>query len=101
MSKGSHQEVKIGGRTFCLIPKSQYNRLLHDAEAPVVDAVQFGRKSIGRDIRKKRLGLGLTQAQVAARAKVRVETVSRVESGDTNPTMKTMSKILRAVGVKV
>jgi DNA-binding XRE family transcriptional regulator len=101
MSKEALQEVKIGGRTFCLVPKAQYTRLLHDAEGPVVDAVQFGRKSIGRDLRKKRLELHLTQAQVAAKAKVRVETVSRVESGDTNPTMKTMAKILRAVGVKV
>ena len=64
-------------------------------------AVEFGRLSIGRDLTAKRAATGLSQADVAARARIRVETLSRLENGHGNPTVATVRKILRALGERV
>jgi transcriptional regulator with XRE-family HTH domain len=62
------------------------------------DTFEFIRKSFGRVFRAKRKLVGLTQAEVAKIAGVRPETVYRLESGrDTNPTVKTLERMLRAV----
>ena len=39
----------------------------------------------------------MTQAQVARRAGIRVETLSRLENGRGNPTLATVRMVLRAV----
>jgi transcriptional regulator with XRE-family HTH domain len=43
----------------------------------------------------------LTQAEVAVRAGIRLETISRLENGHGNPTMATVRRILKALGEKV
>jgi transcriptional regulator with XRE-family HTH domain len=62
------------------------------------ETFRFIQKSSGRVFRARRKLVGLTQAQVAKIAGVRPETVYRLESGrDTNPTVKTLERMLRAV----
>lgn len=62
------------------------------------DTFKFIRKSFGRVFRARRKQAGLTQAEVAKIARVRPETVYRLEAGrDTNPTVKTLERMLKAV----
>ena len=91
------QKVCIGGSTFYLVPEARYDRMIREAGRGAVDAVEFARASIGRDLRRKRAKAGLTQAQVAARSGLRLETISRLENGRGNPTVATVRRILSAV----
>jgi DNA-binding XRE family transcriptional regulator len=95
------KEVQMGRQTFCLLKKSDYQKLAREAEGPYVDAIPFARASIGRGLRRDRLKAGLTQAEVARKAKIRVETLCRLESGRGNPTVATVRAICRALGQKV
>lgn len=61
------------------------------------DAIAYARVSIAKGLRRQRLEAGLTQAEVARRAGIRSETLSRLENGRGNPTVATVSKIVRAI----
>src|SRR5262245_61564929 len=52
---------------------------------------------IARQLIERRHKAGLSQAEVAKRAGVRQETVSRLESGKHAPTIRTIEKIDRAL----
>jgi transcriptional regulator with XRE-family HTH domain len=57
---------------------------------------------LARQIIRRRQAAGWTQAELARQARVRVETVSRLESGKHAPTVTTVDKLdrtLRAAGV--
>jgi DNA-binding XRE family transcriptional regulator len=60
-------------------------------------AVQFARVSIARKIIQDRKAAGLTQQELARRAGVRQETISRLESGKHSPTVRTVEKIDRVL----
>jgi transcriptional regulator with XRE-family HTH domain len=62
-----------------------------------VNAVEYSTLSIARKIRAAREAAGLTQAQVSHRAKIRIETLSRIENASGNPTVRTISKIAKAI----
>jgi len=101
MSKAARkriQEVRVGDQTFCLVPKSDYLRLVKEAGGTLVDAVDYARASIGRDLLRRRKRAGLTQSKVAAKAGIRLETLSRIENGRANPTFATVRRILMALG---
>ncbi|MDP3938153.1 MAG: helix-turn-helix transcriptional regulator [Deltaproteobacteria bacterium] len=53
--------------------------------------------SIAKGLRQQRCAAGLTQAEVARRAGMRPETLSRLEHGRGNPTVRTISRIVRAI----
>src|SRR5207244_12503973 len=53
--------------------------------------------SIAREIVADRKAAGLTQQELAQRAGIRQETLSRIESGKHTPTLKTLNKIHRAL----
>ncbi len=61
-------------------------------------AAAFILASIAREIVADRKSAGLTQQELAKRAGIRQETLSRIESGKHLPTMKTLKKIDRALG---
>lgn len=91
------QEVEIGGQTFVLLPKGDYKRLREDADRGREDATRFVEKSIGPDLRIRRRNAGLTLAEVAAGAGIRMETLSRIENGRTNPTLRTVQAVWKAI----
>lgn len=62
-----------------------------------VNAVQFANMTIGKDLLKMRQAAGLTQAQVARKAKMRPEMLCRIELGNGNPTVSTVTKIVKAI----
>lgn len=95
------QRVTVGGRRIVLMEEDTYELLLlrqvsrshssrrHDTKATLpkpaadgsVPAVDFVRAIIAQVITRDREALGLTQSELARRAGVRPETISRIESG--------------------
>jgi transcriptional regulator with XRE-family HTH domain len=58
-------------------------------------------KKIGRNIRAIREKKGITQKQLADLCDFEKPTMSRIESGGTNITAKTLLKVAKALGVTV
>ncbi len=52
-------------------------------------------KRLGHKVAEFRLALGLTQAQLAEKADMSVESISRLERGVTIPSLKTLERIAR------
>ena len=91
------KEVKIKGRTFCLVPKEEFLATMRALEDASVNAKEFIEGSIAADLREKREAVGLTQVEVARKAKMRQEVLSRIEGGQGNPTVATIGRILKAI----
>ena len=87
---GGPSEVLIGGKAFVLLPQEEFDRLRSAAGA-------FVGGEIGRGLRSRRHRLGLTLKQASARAGIRLETLSRIETGRTNPSARTVQAVLRAL----
>jgi DNA-binding XRE family transcriptional regulator len=58
-----------------------------------VDALKFADASIARTLIRRRISAGLTQKALAKRAGVRLETISRLESGKHAPTRETVERL--------
>ena len=80
--------------------------LLEDRDLPALPAadeqghfpaVETARVIMARQIIRGRKAAGWTQAELATRAGVRQETISRIETGKHSPGLKTMAKIDRAL----
>ena len=56
---------------------------------------------IGRNIRRLRRRSGYSQAQLAKGARISQAWVCRLETGDENPTLASVTRIARALGVNV
>lgn len=65
-----------------------------------VDALDFLAWSIGSSLRNKREARRMTQADVARLAKMRPEVLNRLEKGHGNPTVRTVQRVLMAMGYK-
>ena len=93
------------GRRFVLVPVEQYGRLREEGLVPLppVDldgtsnAIDFARASIARRLVTDRRAAGLSQQQLAKLAKVRQETISRIESGKQTATVRVIDKLDRAI----
>ena len=90
-------QVHMGGAEYILLPASAYPRLRGTGRKVVFDAFEMLHWFSGRDLRRDREAAGLTQAEVARRAGIRAETLSRLEHGRGNPTVGTVRKIVRAI----
>jgi transcriptional regulator with XRE-family HTH domain len=58
-------------------------------------------KIIGKNIRQLRKEKGMKQIDLAYNCGFEKQNMQRLESGKTNPTIKTLSKIAEALGVTV
>lgn len=56
--------------------------------------------SIGHHLSNARRKSGLTQAEVAKRASTTVNHYAKIERGEVVPSLKTLEKIIKALGVK-
>ena len=97
------QTIEVKGERFVLVPEKQFRELTNMPALPpaaangAVDAIAYARASVARDLILARRRLGLTQAQLSKRAKVRQETISRLESGMQTITENTMKKLWRVL----
>ncbi len=58
-------------------------------------------RDLGRRIAAQRRGVGLTQEQLAERAGVNVKTVQGVEQGRTEPELRTVTRLAKALGTSI
>ena len=101
--------LELDGKTYVVIEREEFDRLRTLAKAaelpPVpeadgegnVPAVAFGRATLARGILRDRARAGLTQAELAARAGIRPETLCRLERGRHTPSVETVGRIDRAL----
>ena len=103
------QCINLSGKDYVIMERAEYERIMAESNAnlpplPEPDAegltpaVEYGRLLLARKITRQREALGLSQAELARRAKIRVETLNRVERGRVNPDETTLNKIMRALG---
>jgi DNA-binding XRE family transcriptional regulator len=103
------KRVTIKGKRVVQLEEAEFDRLLRRADEwepllPEPDAhgnypaVEYAFASLAIDIIRHRRRLGLTQADLARRAGIRVETLNRIEQGHRrSPTIRTIEKIDRAL----
>lgn len=60
--------------------------------------IEFG---LANEIREQREAKGWTQKDLAERAGLRAEKVSKIERGKQNPTVQTVAKIARALSMRL
>lgn len=100
--------MTIDGKRYVAVPESEYKRIVKKEDRPpkLPRADRHGNREalgtmaalIAQDVREARAAAGMTQAQLAESAGVRVETISRIESGKHAPSIRTMKKIDTALG---
>ncbi len=100
------QTVTLAGQRFVLIAEADYRELVGQTWEPPLPlpdakgnfpAVEAARVILARKIIRRRRAAGLTQAELARRAGVRVETISRLEHAKHSPNVATVDKIVRAL----
>lgn len=101
----SVQTIQLNGKTYVVVERDDYDRLLALAKAtevpPLPDpdangnypAVEFARATIARGIIRDRVAVGLSQKQLARKAGIAVETLSRIETGKVTPSLASVEKI--------
>ncbi len=57
-------------------------------------------KSLGESVRKRRKTLGISQEELADRIGRDPRSIVAIETGNRNPTLKTLYKLCRALGIK-
>jgi DNA-binding XRE family transcriptional regulator len=96
------QTIDLDGKSFVILPEADYKRLLRAGRSfdlPQADpsgnypAVEAMRAVIAGGILQDRQKLGWSQAELARRAGIRVETLNRIETGKHTPSVATMQKI--------
>jgi ribosome-binding protein aMBF1 (putative translation factor) len=109
------QTVEIAGKRLVILEEADYLRLCQGSRSgrraaanlpPLPARNPSGRRpaaayiltSIAREIVADRKAVGLSQQDLAKRAGIRQETLSRIESGKNTPTLNTLKRIDRALG---
>jgi len=58
-------------------------------------------KEIGAIIKERRKEFGITQYKLAELADVNINTLTQIERGEGNPTVQTLEKVLRIIGMEL
>jgi DNA-binding XRE family transcriptional regulator len=100
------ETVTLAGQRFVILPEADYRKLVGQTWEPPMPkpdakgnfpAVEAARVVLARTIIRGRRAAGLTQAELAKRAGVRVETLSRLEHAKHSPNVATVDRIVRAL----
>lgn len=100
--------LELKGCTFVVIPHEEHQRLVGLAKvaempAPSPDAkgslaaVNFARATIGRDILRRRVLVGVSQRELARRAGIRFESLCKIERGKATASSPTIVRIESAL----
>ncbi|HTV47733.1 MAG TPA: helix-turn-helix transcriptional regulator [Phycisphaerae bacterium] len=95
--------LEIKGQKFVLIPRNEFDDMVKAIdklpEIPPADdhgfrpALPAIRAIIARKLIHRRMALGMTQSELAHRACIRIETLSRLESGKHKPHQETLLRL--------
>jgi DNA-binding XRE family transcriptional regulator len=94
--------VTLEGKRFVILPETEFHDLLRaqlGPDLPPADkagnrpAIEAMRAVIARNLARDRTQLGWSQAELARRAGIRVETLHRIETGKHTPSITTMHRI--------
>jgi ribosome-binding protein aMBF1 (putative translation factor) len=106
------QTIQIEGKRFVLVEEAYFRRLrrrsgeVDDRELPALPApdaegrvlaIEYARASVARELIQERRSLGLSQDRLAKLARIRQETLSRIETGKHTPTARVLKKIDHAL----
>lgn len=104
------QTISIANDELVVLSRKDYDRLLEKAgmlpdrprpdargNVPARAAIDV---SIARDLVNDRIRHGWTQTELARRSGIRLETISRIESGKHTPRRETLLKLDRALSGK-
>jgi ribosome-binding protein aMBF1 (putative translation factor) len=99
----TQQTIQRRGKTYVLVEQGEYERLVGSKvglpplpepdAAGRVDAVEYARASIARDVIRRREAAGMSQTDLARAAGVRVETINRIENARHTADVATITKI--------
>jgi transcriptional regulator with XRE-family HTH domain len=64
-------------------------------------ALNIVKNNLGRNVKELRLSSSMSQTDLAVKAKIRQPLISKMECGKGNPTLDSIVKIARALGVTV
>lgn len=56
---------------------------------------------IGEIIKERRKEFGITQNDLAKLAEININTLTQIERGEGNPTVRTLVKVLRIIGMEL
>lgn len=56
---------------------------------------------VGKVIKERRLSLSITQRELAALAGIGINTLTKIERGEANPSLAVMDKIFNTLGLEV
>src|SRR5213593_2037399 len=102
------RRLTMNGKRVVVLEEAEFERLLRRADEWEPDMPQPDDQGLyparetmaviqARDIIRARRKLGLSQAELARRAGVRVETLNRIENAKNKPNVATIEKIDRAL----
>ena len=94
----SVEALIIHGEEFVLLPKREFEALLHHRDG-YVDALLFSRQAIAKDLRVARETAGLTQVELAKKLKRSQAFVSGAESGNSRVGARYVESVLKACGL--
>lgn len=97
---------RLDGRDYAILPRADYDRLRDLAKvgaqpSPAVtgaDLANRDREARAREIVRRRTIAGATQRDLAAKAGIRFETLSRIERGHSAPSTTTVARLEVALG---
>ena len=106
------QNLKLAGEEFVILRKRDYERLsrraavIDDVAIPALPAprsdgtypaIKAGRAILARKLIRRRWAAGLTQAELARRARIRPETLNRIEKAKVTADTATVTKLVRVL----
>src|SRR5262245_35348016 len=102
--------IQLKGRRFVILAEEDYEQLVSrcDERSPLpplpkplkngnYDAIAYARASLARKIIRDRRAAGLSQAELARRAGIRIETLNRIEKLKLTPSVAIVEKIDRVL----
>lgn len=90
------QTIVLDGKRFVILPEAEYQQIVGFPPADATGnrpAISAMRAVLARDIVRDRERIGWSQAELARRAGIRVETLCRIETGKHTPSVSTIEKI--------
>ncbi len=104
--------LKLAGKEFVIVSKSDFERLkrraavIDDVTVPALPpplpdgtypALKAGRALLAQKLIRRRWSLGLSQTELAHRARIRPETLNRIEKAKVTADSATVAKVVRVL----